>query len=183
MGRPRKNFDYEKKIQLKHNEIPAKINLETGEIIEVKDRQPNLSEDTSIWMPNEEFGKLYKNKVLLWLIKEKILTPVEIKVLNLLMLMSHYETNSLEPLNDDYAISKVAEELDINRNKVSPLLHKFYNLGIYARFDVKKYNVPYTKYWILNPYLFFNGRRIKNEIANLFKGTVIHLKFEQFYAR
>lgn len=54
---------------------------------------------------------------------------------------------------------------------------KFYELGIYGKFDVKRVDVPYTKFWILNPYLCWTGRLADSDIAKLFVGTMIHKKY------
>lgn len=175
----RRKFDYETTIKLKHNEVPAKIDMETGEIKEIKSRKSNIPKGRELWLSEEPFTKLFgkKNSVMSWLISEKVLTDMELRVLMMLILMTEYETNSLEPLNDDYAIIKISEKFNINRNKVTPLLKKFYNLGIYGKFDVKKVDVPYTKFWILNPYLCWTGRLVDSDIAQLFVGTAIHKKY------
>ena len=174
----RKKFDYEKMVQLNHNEIAAKINIETGELTEVKHRKTTIPSGKQLWQPKSPFTKHYVmgNKIIDWL--ETILSDQEMKVLWKMTRMIKFETNSLEPLNDDYGISQIAAEFNISRNRVSPILKKLYDLGVYAKFDVKKVNVPYTKYWILNPYICFSGRLIDSDIAKLFEGTVIQLKFE-----
>ena len=87
--------------------------------------------------------------------------------------MAKMNTNSLEPFNGDTAIGVIANELNIGRNKVTPMFKRFFNLGVYAKFEVALENATYTKYWILNPYLSFSGKLISSDIAALFKGTVI----------
>lgn len=185
MGRKRKNYDYEKKIQLNHNEIPAKINLETGEVIEVKSRNIKIEPGKQKWLPKQRFTKYfdYGGEVIDWLEDTGILTDLEARVLGRLMRRAKYGTNSLEPLNDHYAIKLIAEDFNISRNKVAPLLRKFYNLGIYGNFDVKRLDYPYTKFWILNPYLSIKGDKMDSDISKLFEGTVIHLKFMEFLER
>ena len=175
----RRKFDYEETIKLKHHEKPAKIDMETGEVKEVHSRKSNIPEGKELWLPNASFTKLIgkKNSVISWLVTAKVLTDMELRVLLLLILMTEYETNSLEPLNDNYAIGKISDEFNINRNKVTPLLKKFYELGIYGKFDVKRVDVPYTKFWILNPYLCWTGRLVDSDIAKLFVGTMIHKKY------
>ena len=174
----KKQFDYEKMVQLSHNEIPAKINIETGELVEVRYKKSTIPSGKELWQPKSPFTKHYVmgNKVIDWL--ETILTDQEMKVLWKMTRMIKFETNSLEPLNDDFGINQIAKEFNISRNRVSPIFKKLYDLGVYANFDVKKVNVPYTKYWILNPYICFSGRLIASDIAKLFEGTAIEMKFK-----
>ena len=93
--------------------------------------------------------------------------------------MAEAYTNSLEPLNDETTINQLASLFGISRNKVTPTLKKLFQLGVYAKFEVVKPDVPYTKYWILNPFLSFNGRTLDSDIANLFIGTVIEKEFHK----
>ncbi len=174
----KKRFDYEKLVQLKHNEIAAIIDVETGDLREVSHRKTTIPEGKELWLPNLAFAKHFVigNKIIDWL--ETILTDQEMKVLWKMTRMIKFETNSLEPLNNDFSINQIAKEFNISRNRVSPIFKKLYDLGVYANFDVKRVDVPYTKYWILNPYICFSGRRIDTDIAKLFKGTVIQMKFK-----
>lgn len=179
MKRASKKFDYERLIKLNHNEIPAKINLETGELIEIKTRTAKSKKPAkSIWLPGVKFAKHY-DLVVDWLDDQGILTDMEMRILWKMMRMAKYETNSLEPLSDEFTFIELAEEFKTNRNKIKKVLTKLYDLGAYARFDVKRVDVPYTKFWVLNPYLCFRGSEITDDISKLFKGTVIHLVFEE----
>lgn len=180
MKRSSKPFDYEKLVQLNHNEIPAKINIETGELTELKPKKSNIPTYKELWQPKTAFTKNY-NKVIDWIEAEGIMTDLELRILWRMMRMAKYETNSLEPIGDDHTFIQLAEEFNVNRNKIKPILKKFYDLGVYGRFDVKRIDVPYTKFWVLNPYLCFSGRVVDSDIAQLFKGTVIQLKFKQLY--
>lgn len=179
MKRGSKKFDYQQLVNLNHNEIPAKINLETGELISIKQRksQPHKPKK-SIWLPGVKFAKHY-DLVIDWLEDEEILTDMEMRILWKMMRMAKYETNSLEPLSDEYTYIELAAEFKSTRNKIKSVLTKLYDLGVYARFDVKRVDVPYTKFWVLNPYLCFRGSEITDDISKLFRGTVIHLVFEK----
>ena len=180
----KKKFDYEKLVQLKHNEIAAIINVETGDVKEVSNWKPTLPINKEVWQKNVKFKKHFEpsDMIMDWLEDNEILTDLELRVLQRLTRRIKFETNSLEPLNDEYAIQSIADEYRVGRNKVTPLLKKFYNLGLYGKFDVKKYNVPYTKYWILNPYLCHKGRLIDSDISKLFEGTLIHILYMEFDA-
>lgn len=85
--------------------------------------------------------------------------------------MAKMNTNSLEPLNDSTTQIMIAQEFNIDHRKSKKIFDKLYNLGVYAKFDIAKVEVTYTKYWILNPYLSFGGKLVESDIANLFIGT------------
>ena len=49
--------------------------------------------------------------------------------------------------------------------------------GVFGKFDVCLADKPYTRYWILNPFLSFNGTVIDSVIVKLFKGTHVERAF------
>ena len=171
-----KNYDYVAELKLKHHELPAKVDASTGELISVgNNRRPNnIPEGKEHHLPKEKFFKPYPKT---WSFLYTVLTDLEFKIVFKLCSMAKMNTNSLEPLNDEIAMAEIARIFEINKNTVGPMFKKFYNLGIYANFDVKKVDVPYTKYWILNPYLAFNGKLITSDIAKLFVGTMIEKQY------
>lgn len=163
-------------IKLNDNERPAKINIETGEIQEVKQKANNIPEGKEVFEPNGIFLKTYTKS---WKFLKSELTPFEFNVAFQLAIMAKANTNSLEPLNDDTTINQLAEIFGISRNKVTPILTKLYKLGVYAKFEAYKPHIPYTKYWILNPYLSFAGKLISSDIARLFNGTIIEMEYHK----
>lgn len=163
-----KKYDYTTEIKLKHNELPAKINLETGEVKQIEKRTNNLPEGSIVFEPTAIFRKDYTNS---WRFLEKQLKPIEFKVAYSLALLAKANTNSLEPLNDNTTIPELMEILKVSKNVVKPILQKLFSLGVYGKFDVVDVDKGYTKYWIFNPYLSFSGRLLKSDIASLFKGT------------
>ena len=167
-------MSYEVKLTLKDNELPAKINAESGETTPILKKISNIPDNKLIFEPDALFRKDYNKS---WEYLDSVLTPLEFKVVAKLCRMAKMNTNSLEPLNDDTTIQSIAEEFSIGRNKVTPLFNKLYKFGVYAKFEVVKTNVPYTKYWILNPYLSFAGKLIHSDIAKLFIGTMIEKQF------
>lgn len=167
---------YTQELQLKDNEVAAKINSETGEVTSLKKRMNNIPENRHIFEPEGIFRKDYTKS---WEFLDKVLTPLEFKIVAKLCRMAKMNTNSLAPLNDDTTIQCIAEEFSIGRNKVTPLFTKLFKLGVYAKFEAYKPDVPYTKYWILNPYLSFSGKLIHSDIAQLFIGTVIEKEFNR----
>lgn len=169
-----KKTDYKTEIKLKHNEAPAKINLETGEIVQVTSKPNNIPEGKEIFEPDALFRKDYCNS---WAFLQRELSHFEFTVCFSLALLAKANTNSLEPLNDSSTIAELMEILNISKNKVTPTLDVLWNYGVYGKFEVKDANRPYTKHWILNPYLSFNGRLIESDIAFLFKNTHIAKAF------
>jgi|GEM_PF-3464124 len=167
-------MSYSKEVKLQDNEIPAKINVETGEVVPVKSRTNNIPEDSVIFAPSARFRKDYTKA---WEYLDSVLTPLEFKVVHKLCRMAKMNTNSLEPLNDETTIPTLVVEFSIGKNKVKPLFAKLLELGVYGKFEVHKKEIPYTKFWILNPFLSFSGKIIKSDIAKLFVGTVIEKAF------
>lgn len=159
---------YSKTVKLNHNEIVARINVETGEL-KKETRPNNLPNDKEILS-----GAFRKNFDGPLNYLQDTLKPLELKVLLKLMLMAKMNTNSLEPLNDKTTIPQLVEYFGVSKNKIKPALDKLFSLGVYGKFDVVKEDLNYTKYWVLNPYLSFQGRLVYSDIANLFKGTKIH---------
>lgn len=127
-----------------------------------------IPEDHELFEPKASFRKDYTNS---WMFLERVLKPIEFKAAFALALKAKANTNSLEPLNDDTAKSELMAILGVSKNMVNPILEKLYILGVYGRFDVYEVNKPYTKYWVFNPYLSFQGKLLKSDIALLFKNT------------
>lgn len=165
---------YIETIVLNHNELPATVNQETGEVKVKQKRKSNLPKGKIVFEPEGIFKKDY-SKTWKWLKLQ--LSPFEFYVAFELALMAKANTNSLEPLNDDTTVNQLVDKFQISRNKVNPLFKKLFNLGVYGKFEVANRDVEFKKYWILNPYLTFSGRLIDSDIANLFKGTKIAIYF------
>lgn len=163
-------------VKLQHHEVPAKLDMETGSFEEIKKRSDNIPSDKEVWLSEATFTKTYNPS---WKFLRAVLTPLEYTVAHTLALMAKANTNSLEPLNDDTTIPELIEVLGVSKNKVRPILNRLFSLGVYARFEVARKDVPYTKFWILNPYLSFFGKLISSDIANLFKGTIIEKEYHK----
>lgn len=172
-----KDYDYEKTIQLKHHEKPAKINTWTGEVKELSSRPNNIPIGKQLFGKDEKGWR--KSFDYSWEFLETVLTDLELRVTMKLCRLAKMNTNSLEPLNNEVAINEIAEEFKLGRNKVTPLFKKLFHYGIYAKFEAYKPDLPYTKYWILNPYLSFGGKMIDSDIANLFKGTILEKEYSK----
>lgn len=160
---------YNQTIKLKHNEKPAKVNIETGEVVEIATRKNNIPQGKQLF-GKEEIG-WSKSFNASWEFLDEVLTDLEFRVVNRLCRMAKANTNSLEPLDDETTSVELSEYFKIDRRKSKKLFKKLYELGVYGRFSVKKEDIPYTNYWVLNPYLTFQGSTIQSDIASLFKGT------------
>lgn len=161
---------YQKTISLEHNETPYKMNLETGELKEVKLRHNNIPEGKSVHNSKELFTKVY-DKVDTFLLK--ILTPMEYRVVSIMRNRSKMNTNSLEPMNDDSSTKELAFLLNTNRNTIGKIIDKLRDLGVFATFEVTNQYRQTVKCWILNPYISFKGKIVSDEMVRLFDDTII----------
>ena len=154
---------------LDDHEKPAKVDMETGEFKEVKERKNNIPAGKQVF-GKEEIGWT-KSFNASWEYLDEVLTDLEFRVVNRLCRMAKTNTNSLQPLDDETTTIELSNQFGIDRRKAKKMFDKLFDLGVYGKFSVKKEDIPYTKYWVLNPYLTFQGRLINSDIAELFKGT------------
>lgn len=165
---------YNQTIQLSDNEQLMKVNSDTGEVTEVRKRINNIPIDKHVFEPDAIFKKDYTSS---WKFLKEQCTHLELSAAVGLSLLAKANTNSLEPINDETALKELSEKLNVSKNKIDAVLKKLWKLGVYGKFEVYDVNKPYTKYWILNPYLSFTGKLIKSDIAELFSGTMIAIAF------
>lgn len=169
-----KKADYRAEFKLNHDELPAIVNAETGEVKVLTKRSNNIPEGKELHEPTAKFLKYYPNS---WAFLKRELNDFELRVCLTLALLAKAHTNSLEPLNDETMVSDLVVSLGISRNKVKSTLQTLWNYGVYGAFEVKEADKPYTKYWIFNPYLIFNGKLIDSGITRLFRGTHVAKAF------
>ena len=163
---------YKRTISLGHNELPATINQDTGEVIELRKKPNNVPDHKEFHMEKSKFTKNYKHS---WAFLTRELNNLELAAVTRLTLLAAAYTNSLKPLNDDTVHRELIEILGVSTNRVRKVLSKLFELGVYAKFDVVKAHLDYTKYWVLNPYLSFNGKLINSDIKELFRGTHVEM--------
>lgn len=161
---------YTKTIELNHNEIPAKINVQTGEIKELKHfNKKQLKDNTMQYFNHDQsYSRTFTRA---WLLLKTQTNDLEFKAANTMALLAKAYTNSLEPLTPESTMISVAETLSIDRRYVSTIIDKLYKLGVIAKFEVYNRNEVYQNYWVFNPYLSFNGKTIKKEVTTLFDKT------------
>ena len=158
---------YTTTLLLQDNEIPAKINAETGDIQTVKKRLNNIHKDKQI-QKYDEFNKV-NSKAIRFL--ETVLSNEELGIVFKMIQRADYETNVMIPLNDESSYRELGSEFSISKNKVPEIFVKLFKLGIYAQ--VKVANGLQSEYWTLNPYVAWKGKFIDKAISIYFNNTVL----------
>ena len=169
---------YTRSLKLKDNEIPAKINMETGEIKEVRNIFNSIPEGKELWLKNEKFTKMFTYS---WKFLVGNLKSDELKVLIVMSLMAQSGTNSMPPLNEDVPMMQMEEYFGVDRRKLPKIFKTLFEIGVFARFEVANEEELYKTYWILNPYISFKGRLISSDITRLFYGTKIEKEYAKQY--
>lgn len=158
---------YKKEIVLQENELPAKINVETGEITTIPNRTSNIAQGKSLLRYNN-FGII--NLDMLTILR-KYLSHTELSIVLTMIEKADIGTNSLAPLSNDTSIRQLAEVFKISTNTVIKTFKKLYNLGVYAQLQIKTDNGE--EFWILNPYIYWKGKLKDDSIFKHFANTDI----------
>lgn len=159
---------YTQQLRLNDNEIPAKINLDTGELIHEAKKSNNIPEGYSK-LDYKEFGMLnldISRKL------ENYFTNTELSVIFKMISRCDFNTNSLKPLNDDMSLRDLADEFGISKSSVPKVFSKLFSMGVYGTFRISEHKEE-TLYWILNPYIFWRGRLKNDSIFIHFSNTDI----------
>ena len=167
---------YTRSIKLEHNQIPAKIDMETGEIIELSKCINKFPDNTERWLQHGSFHKTYTHTGEFLI---KTLKPVELSVVMVMSIKAEPNTNALIPLDDDTTVRQLEQYFNVSKNRIKGILDKLFKLGIFARFEVATEDNPHMKYWILNPYVSFKGRLVDSDIVRLFQGTIIEKEYSK----
>jgi hypothetical protein len=162
-------MNYTQELKLKHNEVAAKIDKETGEIKEVNKRPNNFPKGTGVHVM-EDFFKM-NTSLVLRLKGTKILSMEEIGIITYMAAVSEFNTNSLKPLNNDTTVLELVDIFGIGKNRVNKVLDRLYRLGVYLQ--IKIYENSDKEYWVLNPNISWKGRTIKDSMFSHFKNTTI----------
>lgn len=167
---------YERTIKLQDNEVAGKVNSETGEVTLVGDpKKPNNNKDLISFEPDAIFSRCYNKS---WDYLYYKTTPLEFSVAKFLAIKAKAFTNSLDPLSDESTIREVSKHVNISTGKVKDVFERLFLLGVYGKWEVSEIGKGRTKYWILNPYLSFNGKKIDKSIVTLFEKTEIAKAFK-----
>lgn len=154
-------------IKLADNEIPAKLNIETGEVQPINKRPNNIPEGKSR-LDYEDFGII--NLKMLPILR-KYLTHTEISIVVTMILKADYNSNSLAPLNNETSIRDLSEIFNISPTIVKKTFAKLFNLGVYAQLRIA--TDTGNEFWILNPYIYWKGKLKDDSIFKHFAGTDI----------
>ena len=160
-------MSYNKEINLNDNEIPAKVNTDTGEVKVIRTKSNNVPEGKEIHK-YDSFSKV-NQRALNFL--TKILSNEELGIILKMIQKSDYETNVMKPLNDETSYRTLAKEFDVNKNRIKDALERIFKLGAYMQ--VKVYNGEENVYWTLNPFIAWKGKFIPVDIKVYFDKTDI----------
>jgi hypothetical protein len=160
--------DYSTTVHLNHDELPASVNAQTGEVKLINNnKKNNLPEGKSVFS-SENFGKIDLDALT---VMKQILTREERDIVMTMISLAQFNTNALFPLNEKTTQKELCETFDIGKNQIQKYINNLYDLGVFAQFKIAKYGLK--EYWILNPYICFKGRTIQDSIFQNFKGTKI----------
>lgn len=165
------SHDYEKTIRAKHRDRILLFDPETQEYRDVTGEPPK-NPDQLTFEPQAMFTETYKKT---WDYLLNNLTALEYFAASKLANKATAFTNSLEPLSDNSQLRDVAKALGISLGKVKSTIDRFKELGVIVQ-PVEN-DKPYSRYWVISPYLWFNGKRINKAIPKLFEGTLIEKHF------
>lgn len=158
---------YEYTYNLRHNEKPAFVNLDTGTVAVIDNKLPVYTGAT-VFNQKAEFFKSFSNA---WEWMYYRVTPLELKVALYLAMKATPVTNSLEPLGDDSSVRELAAATDISTGKVTTVFKNLLEIGVFAKFEVVEEGKKYTRYWVLNPHLSIKSKVVKDTVVKLFENT------------
>jgi len=159
---------YSKTVKLKDNESLAKIDLETGELIELGNKVNNLPDGKSKLDYNN--FSIINNEMLKVLLEE--CSTTEIKIILHMIYLSDFNSNSLKPLNDQTSNLELSKIFNINDKTVKTVFEKLKYLGVYLQLNITEID-GHKEYWILNPYISWKGKLKRDSLFLTFKNTRI----------
>jgi len=167
---------YKKEIKLNNNEIAAKINVLTGEVIEVKNVVSNIPEDKEKFSYDKSFHKSYEKS---WEYLLDNLTGIELKIALKMANMTEFHTNSLAPLDGTEDIRELADFFNVSKSSIKKALDNLFYHGVYAAFTYQHYKRGKVNEWVFNPFISFKGTLIGSDLKNLFISTRVAKYFLQ----
>ena len=159
---------YTTEVRLNHNEAPAKINMETGEILPINKRPNNIPEGKSKLDYNN--FSIINNDMLRVLFDE--CNGSEIKVILHMVYMSEFGNNSLKPLNDELSYRELSRIFSIDDKTIKAILNKLKYLGVYLQLNITEVDGA-KEYWVLNPYISWKGKLKSDSLFHTFANTRI----------
>jgi len=165
--------DYRVTSAINHDEVLQAISQTTGEVRQLPTGHKPLKKG---FVPYK-IPIFYKINTEVSNYLSKVLTPIEFRFVYKMCNMIEFETNSLKPLDDDCTSLMLEEMFKVNRREVKNILDKFFQLGIYGKFEYWDNGEEYKKFWILNPIIAHKGTKTKSDIIELFRDTLISRYF------
>lgn len=165
---------YTKNVKLSHNEVPAAINLDTGEYRIIEDKPNNFPKNKRNFQHDQAFTKSYERS---WEYLVNNLKKHELMVAILMSTMTEYSTNSLAPLDDNVQMNHLSEKFGIGINQVKSTFKRLMDVGVYASFRYGHYKRGIVTEWVFNPFISFKGKLIDSDLKNLFLNTPVAKHF------
>lgn len=164
-----------------NKELEVKDEIMKNILSEYGDEGLNISlfvKDCSIsnWLPSEHFSKIYYDE--LKYVKDQYgLSSAEKNLLLSLAPYLMWETNLLvdEDSGQPLSQNELVDKLEINKTTMIRNVKGLYEKKLLCPFTYKK-----KKYFMINPYIMYNGKRIDKFIVDVFKlmGYINRTTFE-----
>lgn len=165
---------YTKEIKFRDNELPAKLDIETGAFSQIIHRPNNIPQGKEKFDFDQAFIKSYEKS---WLFLFNELKPHELKIAVKMSTMTEYSTNSLAPLDDNVQLKQLSEVFNIGINQVKQAFKRLMDIGVYASFTYGHYKRGIVTEWVFNPFISFKGKLINSDLKNLFLNTPVARQF------
>ena len=159
---------YTTNLRLKHNEIPAKVDIDTGEVLTIN-RRPNNFPDGKSKLDYDNFS-IINNNMLRVLFDE--CNGNELKVILHMVYMSEFGNNSLKPLGDELSYRELGKIFNIDDKTIKTILGKLKYLGVYLQLNITEVDGA-KEYWVLNPYISWKGKLKTDSLFITFANTRI----------
>lgn len=156
---------YDVKIKLKDDEVAARVNVQTGEVVPL--RKSNIPKGKSVL--NYQSFALVNNEAIKLL--SQFMSNEEMGIIYKMIFKANFNTNSLKPLSDESSVRVLSEEFNVGKNKVVGIFKKLFEFGVYAH--IKIHEEQLSEYWILNPYISWKGTLKSDAIFSQFSFTKI----------
>lgn len=163
-------MSYDYTFKLRHDEVPFKLNKQTGEYEQLSTKPSNNPDVSTL-----RHGSFAKRFSVSWRGLAMLTSKFEYAVAGYMSDKVKPITNSLDPMSDDMSLRELGHHLDISHTQVKGTLDKLFQLGVYGRFDVsiwKDVDFGHKKFWVFNPYLTYNGPVVDDRTRNLFSETI-----------
>lgn len=161
-------MSYKQTIELNNNESLAKVNNETGEVTTFQSNKRKLPEGKSK-LDYDNFS-IINNNMLKVLFKE--CSASEIKVILHMIYLSEFNSNSLNPLNNETSHRELGKIFDLDHKTIKTIFTSLKTLGVYLQLNITEVD-GVKEYWVLNPYISWKGKLKSDSLFLIFANTKI----------